>query len=528
MRARPIARPAPCIGRARGVPRACRGAARPLLLAVLGLSVATLGGGLYYLATSDAGHETDPDEGDEEFDVEDGGGDLPPSGAGDPDRRRRGTPRTGENGEEVDGEGDLFFGDRDPEGDVFVVDDASLRGVLAARHFEEIRRQIDVLQREGKVVPADVVQTLLDLLETDALRIDAMLALGQLTDDASGRLLAELAADAGTPEVVRIAALEALSKSGQAAGLTHVRQLVEAATEDNRLTRQALFAMAAMGGRDGVAPLLSFLAAHSDDPLTDAAVTALAKAKGADAVLAQEVRAARDGADAARLQLLLRVGNQTGAKAGDEFRAEVKRLVESPDALAAISESEETRTEVFATAIAVAASMGGDALDAVIRVARDQTGTFRGVALHALRQARGDAAAAGIASLLAPTLDERARRDVIVALGTTESRKATPHLHAALDDPDANVRHAAATGLGQVRDPASVPVILERLEGAKGDFTLAMQYVNALGTIGDKQALPQLEGLLGRDDTFWKSVEPYVRRAITRIDTGNPQATRIR
>jgi len=494
-----------------------------MLLVVLGLSVALLGAALYHLATSDA-----PQDLGLEDDPEDGGAEEKglPLGAPRPGARPRGE-RTG-NGTERDDEGDIFWGDRDPTGEVFDVTPESLRAVLAERHFEEIRRQINALQEKGTAVPADVVSALLDMLKTEGSRIDAMLALGQITDDATGRALAELAADANAPEEVRVAALEALAKSGQAAGLTHVKQLAETSTADTKLSRQALFALAAMGGRDGVTPLVSLLTAHPDDALTDAVVTALAKARNADAVLAQELRTAREGGDVARLKLLLRIGNQAGTKSGDEMRAEVIRLVESPDALAALPEDPESRLELYATAVAVAASMGGDALDAAVRVARDQTGVPKGVALHALRQARGDAAAASIAKLWTPGLDARTRLDVVGALGSTESRKATPILHEALLDENQSVRHEAAAGIGKVRDPASVPVLLEGLAAAKSDTTLARLYVEALGTIGVKDAVPHLEALVGSDDPVWKMLQGNIRRALNRIHTGNPQAKSIK
>lgn len=502
-----------------------RGAARPAFLAALGACVALLGAGLFLLATTGgAPGPDDPDVVDPDGEVE------VPSGAPDPSRRRTRTPRGAtqtDDGDDSEAEW-IPPGGRDPEGDLFVVDAASLRSVLAERHWEEVRRQIDVLQSEGTPLPDDVVRALLAMLADEGLRMDAMLALGGVSDAAAGRLLAEIAADAGATEETRIAALGALAKSGQSAGVDVVRGLVEGDGGDTPVVRHALAALAAMGGSNGVRPLLDFLSRHSDDDLTDVTLSALSRAKGADPLLAQEVRAAREASDPVRLMLLLRVGTQLRADAGAELRAEVRRIVEAPDQLESSIPDEEARLRLVGAAIGVAAAMGGEELAAVVRVARDRTGTSRDMALYALRSARGDDAAQSISTLLTGSLESRARREVVLALGMTESRKATPALHAALDDPDAEIRRAAAAGLGSVRDPASVPVILARLDAAKGDHVLAQNYVKALGTIGVRDALQPLRDLLDRDDPFWRLLDPYVKNAIVRIDTGNPDSKRIR
>ena len=51
---------------------------------------------------------------------------------------------------------------RKPFGKEFVVTADTLRGVLEQRHWEEIRRQIDVLQQNGEEVPMDVVTALIE------------------------------------------------------------------------------------------------------------------------------------------------------------------------------------------------------------------------------------------------------------------------------------------------------------------------------------------------------------------------------
>jgi HEAT repeat protein len=515
------------------------GSSRTFLLVALGASVSLVVAGGWFLASTGppspgegAGDASRADERDDES-----GDELPP-GAGNPHAGK--LPRTGraakpggdgEGGDEED-KPDYI---REPEGAVFEINLESMKNLLAANEWEELRRQIDVYQKDGHAVPPEIVAQLFELLKEDGRRIDAMLALGLVRDDATGRLLAEAAVNAALPEEVRIAALQALAKSGQSAALPEVRRIVQSAEGDTKLVRQAIFALGAIGGPEGVKPLLAHLAAHTDDDQTDAVLTALAKSKGGDEALGQALRAARTAGDGAQVALLLKVGTRMGAASGPELRREIQALVANPTALAGMESDQEGRDRLRMSAIYVATAMGGDALDAVLQVAKSETGAYRAASLASLRNARGDDSARRILTMLTPDADPSTRYEVVTALGATESREATKPVSGLLGDSDGAVREAASSALAQIRDPASIPVLLAELdriertvEHPPADVNVARNLVIALGRIGAKDALPKLKALLDSKEQFWKDLEQYVRQAIGRIDTGNTESTRVR
>ncbi|HEX8853052.1 MAG TPA: HEAT repeat domain-containing protein, partial [Pyrinomonadaceae bacterium] len=115
------------------------------------------------------------------------------------------------------------------------------------------------------------------------------------------------------------------------------------------------------------------------------------------------------------------------------------------------------------------------------------------------------------ATLLLPLLrdkDEFVRREGAFALGLTRSRTATQALAVALvNDKQPSVRGAAAVALGQIADPASVPVLSETLGRrirASGVFARILrrrteedEFVRrsaavALGRIGSREGVPAL------------------------------------
>lgn len=514
--------------------RSSNGAARPLLLVVLGLSVAVAAGSLWYLAVSGGGPGGDEaSDGADEDEGEDGaGGDAVPLGTGP--RGRGGRPRTGSEADDPDVDPNLReWVDEDhlPAGDVFTVDDESLRKAFTAKQWEEVRRQIDIFQEERKPLPADVVDALLRMLRADETRIDAILVLGGVKDDATGLLLARLATEPGADVGTRAAALDALAKSGQAAGLSLVRTIVEnpaMAEGEDRVLRHALKALGAMGG-DGVDVLLRALDSHRGGDLEDAIVTALAKSRGADNLLATRMRSAKDAADGAGMETILRVLSQTGRDGGPESRTEVTRIIENPAFLEA---DQETQDRIFQSALSVGASMGGEAYEAVVRTALDSDGTRRAMAMYALRQGRGDSSAQILVTQITPSrwaaADAATRWNIVNALGATESPKVTELLLRALEDEEASVRDAAAAALGQVRDPASVAPMLTKLEKSLDNYNLSRTLVNAIGRTCSKTAEKRLTALLEREFPQRDDLAPFVRLALYRIDTGNPDATLLK
>ena len=76
-------------------------------------------------------------------------------------------------------------------------------------------------------------------------------------------------------------------------------------------------------------------------------------------------------------------------------------------------------------------------------------------------------------------------------------------LIAALQDPDVNVRHAAAASLGQIGDPEAVLPLMAVL---RGEPWLQYPAIHALGEIGDPRAAPALLELL--DDEMLRGTGP--------------------
>jgi HEAT repeat protein len=89
--------------------------------------------------------------------------------------------------------------------------------------------------------------------------------------------------------------------------------------------------------------------------------------------------------------------------------------------------------------------------------------------------------------------DEEIRNFAAVMLGTVGGEDAIPRLIARLRDADVNVRHAAAASLGQLRAKQAVRPLVEALTS---EPWLQYSAINALGEIGDPEAVPPLLGLL--------------------------------
>jgi HEAT repeat protein len=498
------------------------GSARTLLLGALSCAAVVIVVSVALMSTSgDGPSSSDPSES--------GGLGLPP---GPGHRSKVAKPKT--TGEEDDGSdddhelvvpipGELPDGSRDPNGPTYVVDEKSLRAVFALRHWEELRRQIDELQRDGKVVPEDVVKSLMEMLAKEDLRIDAVLVLGGVKDDATGRALAQLALSPDATVESRQAALDALAHSGQKAALPFLQQLVSSPTADEKFVRRAAFAIAAVGGDEATKTLLDLLFQHQDigDDLHGAIVSALGKAPDSDAGMAAVMRGARDKGDKAMFQSVVVAAQMKGATIGPEFKAELQRMVESPESFTAFP-NEEDRQIMQATVLPAAAAAG---LVAPVLSIASTSGPMRDVALEALVNARGDAAAKLIADALTKSTDETVRWKLAKALGQTASFKATSTLVALLDDPSVNVRNMAAQSLGQIRDASAVPAMLAHLEKAAPDYPYAHALVESLGQIGANAALPALTKLAASEEEFWRQqLGPFVRNAIARIKTDNPDS----
>ena len=107
------------------------------------------------------------------------------------------------------------------------------------------------------------------------------------------------------------------------------------------------------------------------------------------------------------------------------------------------------------------------------------------------------------------------------ALGAIGDPQAVPALIQALGDSDSAVRRAAAEALGKLGDPQAIPALIQALGDSDRDVRRAA--AEALGAIGDPQAVPALIQALGDD---WDDARRAARQAIRQIQTKQSQTKR--
>jgi HEAT repeat protein len=497
--------------------RTSKGVARIVMLSVLGLSAALVVVTVYLLAGIGGGSSSDDDP------FSEGSRPLMPGSITARDRNRGGDGTDGEFDEELDDlPGDLA--DRERSGKVHWWTPEDLERALEKRSFEVVRYLVRKGQKNGHTISPEIVAQLVELLKSEDTRIDAKLVLGMITDDATGRTLGEFAANPAYPPEARLAALGALAESGQPAALSHLQAMAADDELEPKLASNALLALAAIDSEDAARSLVNYLRSHPDGPTSSAALTAVGKSPAAGPVLADTLRQARAEGDQDTAWLLIRAAGRQGEAAHEDLRLEVGRVVEDPSSLDFV-EKESDRRKIRTSAVMAAVRM--DMVEQVIRIAEHGDPEMQGVAYYGLRHARGDRAAQELAAAVDRARDAQAKRELIVAIGNTGSRKATETLVRHLDAQDRNIQQAASSGLAQVRDPKAVDPILERLGREGNHFVIDQNYVKALGRIGSKKAKPRLEELLEKaeeGDERWSSMAPWIRNALSRIESGNPDS----
>ena len=294
---------------------------------------------------------------------------------------------------------------------------------------------------------------------------------------------------------------------------------------DPKITRSAVRALAAIGGPEAARTLVDLLVRFQDDRLKDSIVTALAGSKGSSEALAALVREARQEGNRDLTSAVIAVALRQGKDAGAELRQEVTQIVQNPESVA--FELDETeRLRLRASALGAAAAFGD--VELVMSYVENNVDDMGRIALYSLRNARGDEAALKIAKAAESTSNERDKREYVVAIGETGSRAAVPALIRLLEDPSDNVRNAAASALVKLGDRRAVAPILKLIDDAKNSHAFNQHLIDALGTALDKKALPKLEQLRDSENPRWQVLSPYVRRAISRIESGNAASMRLK
>ena len=116
--------------------------------------------------------------------------------------------------------------------------------------------------------------------------------------------------------------------------------------------------------------------------------------------------------------------------------------------------------------------------------------------------------------------DPRVRQYLSLVLGKIGSRKATPVLVEALQEPAVETRIYALLALSELRDPASVPAVIAATRDQDHDVRKSAAFV--LGLLGDPRAVPTLVESLN-DPT----ADVRFNAAIALSKFGDPRATRV-
>lgn len=140
-------------------------------------------------------------------------------------------------------------------------------------------------------------------------------------------------------------------------------------------------------------------------------------------------------------------------------------------------------------------------------------------AIHALARSDSDSAADALGEAAGDS-DAEVAREAVAALGRMRRAKNASRVRRALDDKRAEVRAAAAVALGDLGDPADVPVLVERLaEPAQGSHVRAA-VAFALGRLDDWRAMPALVDALEDPSPKVRGRAYSAIRRILQLDVG--------
>jgi HEAT repeat protein len=93
------------------------------------------------------------------------------------------------------------------------------------------------------------------------------------------------------------------------------------------------------------------------------------------------------------------------------------------------------------------------------------------------------------------------------ALGTLGHTNALPAIMSRLSHPSPNIRHAAVTALGSIKDPKTLSVLMERFEQEQ-DLRVRCRIVSSISELKNDEAIPFLVSVLAitrrsEDDSYW-------------------------
>jgi HEAT repeat protein len=312
-----------------------------------------------------------------------------------------------------------------------------------------------------------VVPRLIEALATDdsdvrKLIVDAMAGIG---DDRARDALIETLSDRDPN--VRAAAADALGVMGGDAAAAALRRVAIGPDEDQLVRFSALRALGRLECSVSAEDLEGVLA---DPVLRPAGFILLGRCDddAAEAMLLKGLGlSARVSREAAMEALLARLG-RVGPDAADGLARRIRETVAATEGL--VEAAIERMTEAdLATRLMLVQFLGlvgsAECVVPILESGRDEAIAEVALAtLEALGQVTEEAL-----DRAWPGLDRELRRNACVLLGRTRATGGSSRLAEALDDPDAELRTAAAGALGARRSQASLPDLVRRLETAALD-----------------------------------------------------------
>ncbi len=148
--------------------------------------------------------------------------------------------------------------------------------------------------------------------------------------------------------------------------------------------------------------------------------------------------------------------------------------------------------------------IGKPAVDALLKILKDEDGGVRAAAALALGEAKSEIAVEPLIKTLEKDEEHEVRVKAAQALGDIKDRRAVEPLIKTIekDDKDEEMLEVAIFGLGRIGDERAVDVLIQALKNTSG--YVRAQAARALGTLKNVQAVePLLEAL--------KDVDGYVR-----------------
>ncbi len=362
------------------------------------------------------------------------------------------------------------------------------------------------------------LQTLLEALQSKQprdVRICVLTSFGVRGDD---RAVAMMTASLDDPdEGVRAAATTALQSINTT---TAIRHLIEASGDGKRSADLRARVIQILSGLRAIdaSPALIALLSDPNEPVAKAARNALERITLRSFATAQEWEAwwkasSKLTREEMLEELIALQRERERLLAQQNERLQLQAIQERKDRsdptplIAALQESESLKVKMLAVR-ELTALKGKPAVEALILALKDGEAEVRAAAAEGLG-AFGDTAAVGPLTQSIFDAAPAVRTASARALGLLKMRDATPALANRLSDPVPQVAVAAAGALAELADPAAVEELIKAVVRPDAPTALVAAAAGALGKIRDPRAAPTFIGLLSskEENIRWSAVD---------------------